>query len=163
MPRMHKRFVTTKVEVEGREETKIVEMPARNPEPWGSEASLHVVGTSVPRMDAVEKVTGEARYTADVRLPRMLYAVLLRAPVPRGHVTSIDLSPALALDGVRGGIVAADVPDIRLDGIPLFDQTIHYAHQPIAAICADSLAIAERALRAIRVDVRVDPHVANAR
>lgn len=160
---MTKRFIRTTVEVEGREETKMVELPSRSPEPWGDDATMHVVGTSAPRKDAVEKVTGDARYTADTRLPRMLYAAFLRAPVVRGRVAAIDVAPALALDGVRGAITSDDVPDIKLDGIPLFDRTIHYAHQPIAAICADTLEIAQRALNAIDVDVRLDPHVANAR
>jgi len=62
---MAKRFVTTKVEIEGREETKVVELPSRNPEPWGEDADLHIVGQRVPRMDAIEKVTGTARYTAE--------------------------------------------------------------------------------------------------
>ena len=57
---MTKRFVTTKVEVEGREETKVVELPSRNPEPWGEDATLHVVGHRAERMDALEKVTGDA-------------------------------------------------------------------------------------------------------
>src|SRR5437016_4657854 len=133
---MPKRFVTTKVEIEGREETKVVELPARNPDPWDGDTELHVVGQRVPRMDALEKVTGNARYTADVSLPGMLFAAILRAPIPRGRVTVLDLTPALALDGVRGGITVADVPDVKLDGVRLFDQTIHYANQPIAAICA---------------------------
>src|SRR5579884_1603251 len=131
---MTKRFVTTKVEIEGREETKIVELPSREPDAWDKDAELHVVGTPVARMDALEKVTGDARYTADTRLPRMLHAALLRAPVARGRVVSIDLAPALALDGVRGAITIDDVAGIKLDGIPLFDRTIHYAYQPIAAV-----------------------------
>ena len=76
---MTKRFVTTKVEVEGREETHVVELPSRNPEPWGEDAELHIVGQRVVRMDAIEKVTGDARFTADMQLPGMLYAALLRA------------------------------------------------------------------------------------
>ena len=66
---MTRRFVTTKVEVEGREETKIVELPSRKPAPWDDDAKLTVVGQRVPRMDALEKVTGRARYTADVQRP----------------------------------------------------------------------------------------------
>jgi len=155
---MSKRFVTTKVEIEGREETKVVELPSRNPDPWDDTTELHVVGQRVTRMDALEKVTGEARFTADVHLPGMLFAAILRAPVPRGRVTVLDLTPALALDGVRGGIIMADVPDVKLDGVRLFDQTIHYANQPIAAICADSLETAERALEAITLDVERLPH-----
>ena len=48
---MAKRFVTTKVEVEGREETKVVELPTRDPEPWGDDASLHIVGRRDKRME----------------------------------------------------------------------------------------------------------------
>ena len=66
---MTRRFVTTKVEIEGREETKVVELPARNPTPWAEDADLHIVGTRVPRMDAIEKVTGTAQYMLDPRDP----------------------------------------------------------------------------------------------
>jgi xanthine dehydrogenase YagR molybdenum-binding subunit len=156
---MTKRFVTTTVEVEGREETKVVELPVRDPVPWNDDAELHLVGQRVPRQDAVAKVTGDARYTSDVQRPRMLYTALLRAAVPRGRVTSLDVGPALRLAGVRGALTSDDVPDIEIDGVPLFDRTIHYANQPIAAICADSQDIAERALDAIAVDISVDQHV----
>src|SRR5512143_2682847 len=159
---MSKRFVTTKVEIEGREETKVVELPSRKPTPWGDDAELHVVGQRVPRMDAIEKVTGDARYTADIQLAGMLHVALLRAPVARGRVTALDISPALTLPGVRGGLTIDDVPDIKLDGVRLFDRAIHYANQPVAAICADTIEIAERALRAIVITIEADPHVITA-
>src|SRR4051812_17423115 len=146
---MARRFVTTKVEIEGREETKVVELPSRNPEPWTADADLHVVGRRIPRMDALEKVTGRARYTADMQLPGMLHAAILRAPVARGRVTELDLSYALSLEGVRGGVTIDDVPDVKIDGVRLFDRTIHYANQPLAAVCADTLEIAQGALDAI--------------
>jgi xanthine dehydrogenase YagR molybdenum-binding subunit len=159
---MARRFVTTKVEIEGREETKVVELPSRNPAPWGEDADLHVVGQRVPRMDAIEKVTGDARYTADIQLAGMLHVALLRAPIARGRVTSLDLSLALALPGVRGGLTIDDVPDIKVDGVRLLDRTIHYANQPVAAICADSLEIAERALHAIEITIEPETHVVTA-
>lgn len=159
---MAKRFVTTKVEIEGREETKTVELPSRNPDPWQGDAELHVVGQRVPRMDALEKVTGRARYTADVQLPGMLHTALLRAPVARGRVTTLDLAPALAIPGVRGAVVMDDTPDVKLDGVRLFDRTIHYANQPLAAICADTLEIANRAVRAIALTVEPEPAVVDA-
>jgi CO/xanthine dehydrogenase Mo-binding subunit len=157
-----KRFVTTKVEVEGREETKVVELPSRNPEPWEKGAALHVVGQRVERMDALEKVTGDARYTADMQLPGMLYAALLRLSIPRGRVTTLDLSPALALDGVRGAIALEDVQGVTIDGLQVFEREVRYANQPIAAICADSLEIAERARDAIVCHVEPDRHVLTA-
>src|SRR5215470_9550690 len=124
---MTKRFVTTKIEVEGREETKVVELPSRHPEPWEKGAELHVVGQRVERMDALEKVTGDARYTADMQLPGMLYTALLRVSIPRGRVTTLDLSPALALDGVRGAITLDDVERIRIDGVQIFEHDVRYA------------------------------------
>lgn len=159
---MAKRFVTTKVEIEGREEIKVVELPSRDPEPWGDDAELHVVGQRVRRMDAIEKVTGEARYTADVQLPGMLHVAFLRAPIPRGRVTTLDVSSALTLPGVRGALMIDDVPEIKLDGVRLFDRAIHYANQPLAAICADSIEIAERAVRAVVLEVEADAHVVTA-
>jgi CO/xanthine dehydrogenase Mo-binding subunit len=159
---MARRFVTTKVEIEGREETKVVELPSRNPEPWGDDAELHVVGQRVPRMDATEKVTGVARYTADMQRPGMLHAAILRAPVARGHVTEIDLSYALSLDGVRAGVTIDDVPNVTIDGVRLLDRTIYYANQPLAAICADTLEIAQRALNAIVLELETEPPVVSA-
>ena len=159
---MARRFVTTKVEIEGREETKVVELPARNPTPWGDDAELSIVGQRVARMDALEKVTGDARYTADIKLAGMLHVALLRAPVARGRVTSLNPSLALALPGVRGVLTVDDVPDIKLDGVKLFDQSIHYVNQPLAAICADTIELAERALDAIMMTVEVEPHVVTA-
>ncbi|HEY4216764.1 MAG TPA: xanthine dehydrogenase family protein molybdopterin-binding subunit [Gemmatimonadaceae bacterium] len=157
---MAKKFVTTKVEVEGREETKVVELPSRNPEPWADDASLTVVGQRVPRMDAREKLVGSARYTADIQLPGMLHAAIFRAPIARGHVTHLDLSPALELSGVRGAISIDDVPNVKLDGVRLFDRDIHYVGQPLAAICADTLEIAEGALHAVTLRYESLPHVA---
>ncbi len=159
---MTKRFVTTKVEIEGREETKVVELPARNPTPWAEDADLHIVGTRVPRMDAIEKVTGTARYTADVQRPGMLHAAILRAPVARGRVTELDLSYALTLDGVRGGVTIDGVPNVKIDGVRLFDHDIQYANQPLAAICADTLEIAQRALNAIVLEIDVELPVVSA-
>jgi xanthine dehydrogenase YagR molybdenum-binding subunit len=159
---MAKRFVTTKVEVEGREETRVVELPAREPEPWGDDASLHIVGRRDKRMDALEKVTGEAEYTADIQLPGMLHVALARASVASGNVLRLDLEPALSMPGVRGVLVMDDVQGIKLDGVQLFDRTIHYASQPIAAVCADTLEIAERAARAIPVEIEPLPHAIDA-
>jgi CO/xanthine dehydrogenase Mo-binding subunit len=159
---MTKRFVTTKVEIEGREETKVVELPSRNPEPWTDAAELRVVGQRVTRMDAIEKVTGSARYTADIQLPGMLHAVLLRVPVPCGRVTSLDLTPVLALPGVRGAISLDDIPEIKIDGVRVFDHVIVYANQVIAAIAADTLEIAERALHAVVYEVEQSAHVLTA-
>src|SRR6185436_4468390 len=98
--RMSPRFSVTTVEVEGREETKVVENPSLEPEPWGTDADLEIVGLSAPRADVVEKLTGRARYTTDERPRAMLHAVIIRALAARGRVTKLDLSQALASPGV---------------------------------------------------------------
>src|SRR5437868_15349262 len=90
-----KRFVATKVEVEGREETRIVEVPDFDPAPWTVDVPMEIVGQCVPRMDALEKVTGRAIYTTDVRQTGMLYATIVRAPIAHGRVTTLDLGPSL--------------------------------------------------------------------
>src|SRR3954447_13161275 len=115
--RMSPRFSVTTVEVEGREETKVVENPSLEPEAWGSDADLEIVGTSAPRADAIEKVTGRARYTTDERPRAMLHAVIIRAAIARGRVTKLDLSKAREARRVYGVLTRGDVPDIKLDGV----------------------------------------------
>ncbi len=128
-----RRFVATKVEIEGREETRIVELPDRDPAPWQAGAELHVVGQRLPRADALEKVTGAARFTVDLQRPGMLFAAVVRAPVAAGRVTAIDASAALAMPGVRGVLTLDDVRGIRTDAGQLLDDTIRYAGQPLCA------------------------------
>ena len=62
---------------------------------------MDTVGHDVPRIDAYERVTGRATFTADRRLPGMLYARVLRSPHPHARIRSIDVSKAEALPGVR--------------------------------------------------------------
>ncbi len=63
---------------------------------------LKTVGHATPRIDALERVTGRATYTGDVKLPGMLYARVLRSPHPHARIRSIDTAKALALPGRQG-------------------------------------------------------------
>ena len=153
---MSPRFSITKVEVEGREETRVVENPSLTPEAWGANADLAVVGKSVPRIDAVEKVTGRARYTTDERPRAMLHAVIVRSPIARGRVAKLDLSRAAAHPGVYGVLTRDEVPEIKLDGVQLFDASIRYASQPLAAICAESMRAAREAADLVELEVVED-------
>jgi xanthine dehydrogenase YagR molybdenum-binding subunit len=153
-----KRFVVTKVEVEGREETKVVEVPDFDPEPWGPDAELDVVGQCVPRMDALEKVTGRATFTVDVRRPGMLHAAIVRAPIAHGRVLTLDLAPALAVSGVRAVLRREDVEHVRYDSGQLFDTTIRFAGQPLAAVCAESAEAAEGGARAVVLTTEAAAH-----
>ena len=138
-------FVSTTVEIEGRTETRIVEMPAFEPAAWTDDAELGIVGSRVPRMDAPERVTGRARYTADITRPGMLHAVILRSTIPRGTIRSIDLAPARAMPGVLDVLGPGDAPA----GTRLFGKEIFYAGQPVAAACAESVRAAHDAVHAI--------------
>ncbi|MEO6447359.1 MAG: xanthine dehydrogenase family protein molybdopterin-binding subunit, partial [Gemmatimonadaceae bacterium] len=154
------RFVSTVVEVEGRSETKIVEMPDFEPAPWDESATLTIVGQRVPRVDAREKVTGRARFTTDIQRPGMLHAAIVRATIASGRVTAIDPSGALQLTGVLDVISSADLPHpIKAGGAPLFLPAVSYAGQPIAAVCAESREAALAGAAAVRLTYEAAPFV----
>ena len=152
-----KRFITTTVEIEGREETKIVEVPAFTVAPWGADARLGVVGQRIARVDALEKSTGRARYTADIRRPGMVFAELVRAHAPNG-VATVDASAARAMPGVLDVLTASDVAGTLGSGAArLFDVNVRYVGQPVAAVCAATQAQARAAARAVRVTIAPAP------
>jgi aerobic-type carbon monoxide dehydrogenase small subunit (CoxS/CutS family) len=75
--------------------------PAGEPPPWPANEKLRVVGKATPRLDGRLKVTGAARYTADVRLPGMLFARRVVSPYPHARVKSIDVAAGARLPGVK--------------------------------------------------------------
>ena len=81
-----------------------------------NQAELKVVGTRAPRVDARERVTGEAIYPADLDLPGMVHAKLLRSPHAHAHIRGIDTSRAAALKGVLAVVTAADFPELPRRG-----------------------------------------------
>ena len=133
-----------------------------------------VVGTRPVRPDGMEKVTGRAGYSADTRLPGMLYGRLKRSPHGHAYIRSIDTSKAEALPGVRAVITAADFPGDReemirtmrghttrkwfQDMIMASDKVLHYGHA-VAAVCATDPHIAEDALDLIEVEYEPLPPV----
>ena len=60
-----------------------------------------VIGTNLPKVDAPERVTGKAAYGADLNLPGMLWARIVRSPYPHARIKKIDTSKAAALPGVK--------------------------------------------------------------
>ncbi|MBI4553073.1 MAG: xanthine dehydrogenase family protein molybdopterin-binding subunit [Candidatus Latescibacteria bacterium] len=131
-------------------------------EPNGQQ--FHVVGSRVPRVDALEKVTGRARYTADVHLPGLLYGVFVRSPYAHARITRIDVSKARALPGVMAVMTQQDLTE---DQALVIQEEVHatrrvlnlfatdkvtYQGQKIAAIAAVSREIAEDAVRLVEVE-----------
>ena len=126
-----------------------------------------MIGKSVPRVDAYEKVTGRAKFTEDLVPPRCLVAKVLHATIGNGIVTSIDTSEAEALDGVVKVVTFRDVPDhcyptpghpwsVELAHQDVADRNIltgrvRYYGDDIAAVIAEDEIVASRALKLIKV------------
>ena len=132
------------------------------------------VGVSIPRVDAADKVTGRALYTADVKLSNMLYGKILGSTVAHGRVMRVDTSRAEALDGVIAVITGADVPDTkhgvspaRYDEDVLAKDKVRHVGDPVAAVAAIDERTAEQAVALIDVEyeelpVLLDPFEATA-
>jgi len=120
------------------------------------------VGLAIPRPDGPEKVTGQVQYVADIKPRGMLHAKLLRSPHAHARIVKIDTSRAKALPGVRAVLTARDIPELkrkaptRAHAVLAIDRVV-FAGQPVAAIAADELAIAEEAADLIDVQYEVLP------
>ncbi|HYI15217.1 MAG TPA: xanthine dehydrogenase family protein molybdopterin-binding subunit [Thermomicrobiales bacterium] len=127
---------------------------------WGADANLTTVGQPLSRVEGVEKVTGRAVYTYDVRLPGQLYARVLRSPHPHAHVKRVDTSRAETMPGVRAVLCVANAPDIDWykEG-KLFERTVRFAGDEVAVVAAESEEQADDALRAIEVEYEPLPFV----
>ena len=130
-----------------------------------------VVGRSVQRHDVLAKVTGEARYVADLALPGMLYARSKRSEVAHALIGRIDASRARALPGVRAVLTHEDVPRVLHAGSPhprsasvtpdqyILDRKVRYWGETVAAVAAVSEEVAVRALELIEVEYEPLPAV----
>ncbi len=154
----------------------------------GSEAASHTsaagldpmatVGHPSARIDAIERATGAAAYTGDVKLPGMLYAQVLRSPHPHARIRRIDAARARALPGVRaiithencdvvwgsgsvaGGRQYSDqIKDITKHRRRVFSEEVRFVGEPVAAVAAVDRYTAEDALRLIQVEYETLPFV----
>ena len=116
---------------------------------------MSAVGVRQPLVDGVEKVTGRARYTADIAASDALVGAILRSPLAHGRILRVDTSRARALPGVHAVITGddCDVPygviPIAQNEFPLARERVRYRGEPIAAVAADDPAVARAALDAI--------------
>ena len=121
--------------------------------------TLNIAGTSVVRRDLEVKLTGEARYTADLKLPGMLYGAILRSPHPHADILSVDTEEALRLPGVRAVVTPFDVSAGRLaPDMSILDTRVRFVGDEVAAVAADNPDTARAALELIRVEYAVLPH-----
>ena len=121
------------------------------------------IGVRQPLIDGVEKVTGRARYTADLPAPDAFVGAILRSPVAHGIIHSIDAEAARALPGVRAVITGEDcgiaygVIPVAQNEFPLARERVRYRGEPIAAVAADDAATARAALDLIELDIEPLP------
>src|SRR5689334_17341393 len=135
--------------VNGVEQMVEIEVDADAGPGWGPNDKHALLNHSYTRVDGPLKVTGTARYTYDQRLPGMLYARVLRCPHAHARVTSLDTDAASKIPGVKA-IIPAPLTEVR------------FAGAPVAAVAATTPEIAGDALRAIKVNYEVLPHVVHA-
>ena len=140
------------------------------------EHQFKVIGTRPIRHDGVDKVTGRARYGADITLPGLLHGKVLRSPYPHARIKSIDTSEAQALPGVKAVITGADFPEIGPGMLQIGENFVNPRHlasnimardkvlydgHAVAAVAATGTHVAEEALKLIKVEYERLPFVQN--
>jgi len=125
-----------------------------------------LIGKRLPRNDALEKVKGEAKYTSDIQLPRMLHARFLRSPHAHARIIRMDTSRAEELPGVMAVLTHKNVPKIHPKAFGnkyrfgyLLNETTYFAGQEVATLAAVTKEIADEALKLIEVEYEVLPAV----
>jgi xanthine dehydrogenase YagR molybdenum-binding subunit len=140
--------------------------PEQNQEDW---SSTSVVGRRIARVDGYERLSGSAIYPSDVTLPDMLYGAILRCPHAHAKVQSLDLGPAEEMPGVRT-VISDRTPGTDITWYTdnegkrvarLFDPHCRFEGEAIAAVAAETPYQARDALRAIRVQYEILPHVSD--
>jgi CO/xanthine dehydrogenase Mo-binding subunit len=138
-------------------------------------SQFKVVGTRAPRLDGLDKVTGVARFGADIHLAGMLHGKILTSPHAHARIRSIDTSKAEAIPGVMAVVTAKDLPIFNEQPLDLSAENLRNARtmaeyfmasekvlfigHPVAAVAATSPHIAEEAAKLIEVDYEVLPAV----
>jgi xanthine dehydrogenase molybdenum-binding subunit len=121
------------------------------------------VGKSLQRIDGVDKVTGSAKYAADIKLENMLHAKLLRSPHAHAKVKRIDTSGAQKLSGVRAVATIFEVPKVieywfslrtekKKKQMFLRDNVVRFIGDPVLAVAADDQQILDKALALVKVE-----------
>jgi CO/xanthine dehydrogenase Mo-binding subunit len=125
-------------------------------------AAYKIIGTIVPRKDALDIVKGTSNFLNDLKLPNMLYGKVLRSPHAHANIKNIDKNKAEKIPGVISVLTYKDIPDWR-GGTPrilrVLDKKVRYVGDAVALVAAVSEEIAKEALRLIEVEYEVLPAV----
>ena len=135
---------------------------------------MQVVGKSVTRIDAHDKISGKARYSADYLEGEASQGKTLRSPYPHAEIVRIDTSKAEALPGVQAVVTFHDAPgtpfedgddsvsESPLAPVYILNRIVRHVGDEVAAVAADTLEIAEEALGKIEVEYKPSPFVLDA-
>src|ERR687892_1602533 len=121
-----------------------------------AKAEHTIIGSSPARMGGIERVVGKGVYGIDLMLKDQLHGAILRSQYAHAKIVSIDTSDAKKIPGVHAVVTAADAPNVRY-GRSYFDRHIlargkvRFMGDPVAAVAAESPAIARQALKKIKV------------
>ena len=127
----------------------------------------YIGNVTTQNVDGPDKVTGRAKYVADMTMPDMLYAKVLHSPVPHARILRLDVSPALAIPGVRAAITSDDFVEYGNFGFPVKDmyilafQKVRYVGDPIAVVAAETPEAAQAGVEAIVLELEELPVVAD--
>ena len=137
--------------------------------------STNYIGRPTRRVDGRAKVTGEAKYAAEFKVPDLAYGVVVSSAIAKGRITRIDARAALALDGVAQVFTHENIPRLAWldrsyrDQIaptgspfrPLHDEKILYSGQPVALVVAETFELARYAASLVRIDYEREAHETN--
>ncbi|HEY7553954.1 MAG TPA: xanthine dehydrogenase family protein molybdopterin-binding subunit [Candidatus Binatia bacterium] len=126
--------------------------------------AFRTIGKALPRIEGEGKVTGQTKYAADLSFKGLLWAKVLRGSSPHARILEIDTSKAKALPGVRAVLTGADVKNVYVgtrvkDQPVLVADRVRFVGDAVAAVAADSEAIAEEAASLIEVEYEELPYV----
>lgn len=126
-----------------------------------------IIGRSIPRIDGPSKATGEAVFTADIRLPGMLVGKILHSPYPHARILNVDADKAKRVPGVRAVVSGRDTLGVKVgqlgaDEPAMAVEKVRYVGEAVAAVAATDEDAAEEALELLKVDYEPLPAVFDA-
>lgn len=133
----------------------------------------NIVGKRIPIRDAYLKASGKLRYVGDIKLPHMLYAKILFSPLPHAKIKSIDTKAAENLIGVHAVVCYKDAPKEKYNGNGedkdfykterIFDDRVRFVGDKVAAVAAETIEIAKKAISLIKVEYEELPFYLDAK